>query len=565
MTRRPTSSGSTTTAKRAAIYTRVSSAEQVEGTSLATQEERCRAYAEAAGWSIAGVYSDEGVSGAKASRPALDRMLAEVRAGRVDVVVVWRLDRLGRAMRHLTALLGDLEDAGGTAVSVTESFDSSSPSGLLLRDILSSFAAFELASIRERTGAGKRAAALRGFWPGGPPPYGFRVVDRRLVEDPIEAAVIRRAVHLLVHDGLGLPQAAAQLTAEGARTRGGNPFDHAHLRWHLLHGTPLDGQWQYAPASGTRRRPGEAQAVLDVPELVPVGERAALARALAATSRGPRPHRHDYLLTPVIALCGGHYRGQAQLRTVSYRCSGLDANPPCGCPALPAAATEARVWAQVLALLSDPARLETLAGAWRAEHAAAAGVEGESVAAIEKRLARLEKSLATKVGEYLRAGVDAASVRAATAEIEGEVAALRAHRDRLVAHQGAQQGRTGRTARIAELAGTARQRLVDADPTLQRRVLGLLGVRVEVTGFDLCGECGGRRKIPNTPAELAAARAAGRRAGGRRCPACAGVGRLARLVVRGEVPEALLAAGQLDATTDTTGATWPWSAEVVAG
>jgi len=560
VTRRRTASSSTTTAKRAATYTRVSSAEQVEGTSLATQEERCRAHAEAAGWSIVGVYSDEGVSGAKASRPALDRLLAEVRAGRVDVVVVSKLDRLGRSMRHLAGLLGELDDAGVGLVSVSEAFDSSSPSGRLQRSILGSFAEFEREAIRERTWAGKIATTRKGFWPGGPPPYGFRVVDRRLVEDPAEAAVVRRAVHLLVHDGLGLPQAAAQLTAEGARTRGGNPWDHAHLRWHLLHGTPLDGYWQYAPASGTRRRPGEAQAILTVPELIPVGERAALARALATTSRGLRPHRHDYLLTPVIALCGGHYRGQAQLRTVSYRCSGLDANPPCGCPALPAAATEARVWAQVVALLSDPARLEHLAGAWRAEHSAAAGVEGETVASLEKRLSRLEKSLSTKVADYLRAGIDAASVRAATAEVEAEVAALRAHRDRLVAHQGAQQGRTGRAARIAELAETARQRLVTADSTLQRRVLQLLAVRVEVSGWDTCRECGGKRKVRNTPAEIAAARADGRRAGGKKCPTCSSVGQVARLVIRGEVPEALLTAGQLDAT-DTTGATWPWNAE----
>lgn len=559
MTKRRPSSGGTAAAKRAAVYVRVSSAEQVEGTSLDTQRERCRAYAEGAGWTVVGTYSDEGISGAKASRPALDRMLAEVRAGRVDVVVVAKLDRLGRSMRHLAGLLGELDDAGVSLVSVSEAFDSASPSGRLQRSILGSFAEFEREAIRERTWAGKLATARRGLWPGGAPPFGFRVVDRRLVEDPIEAAVVRRAVHLIVHDGLGLPQAAAQLNAEGARTRGGNPFDHAHLRWHLQYGT-LDGHWAYAPASGTRRRPGEAQAVLDIPELIPAGERAALARALAATSLGPRPTRRDYILTPIAAPCGGRYRGQALARTVSYRCGGRLAEHPCTCPALPAAETEGRVWAEVVALLSDPARLAHLAGAWRAEHAAAAGVADETVTGIEKRLSRLEQSLATKVADYLRAGVDAASVRAATAEVEAEVAALRAHRGRLVAHQAA-QGRTGRAARIAELAETARRRLVDADTGLQRRVLSLLAVRVEVTGWDECSTCGGRRHVANTPAELAEARAAGRRAGGKRCPACSGVGVIARLVIRGEVPEALLAAGALDAT-DATGATWPWTAEV---
>ena len=85
-------------AERAAIYARVSTDEQVDGTSLGTQLSRSRAYAAAHGWEIAGEYVDEGVSGARATRPALDRMMAEARRGRFGVVVVAKLDRFGRSV-----------------------------------------------------------------------------------------------------------------------------------------------------------------------------------------------------------------------------------------------------------------------------------------------------------------------------------------------------------------------------------------------------------------------------------------------------------------------------------
>ncbi|MDP9397688.1 MAG: recombinase family protein [Actinomycetota bacterium] len=121
---------------RAAVYTRVSSEEQASGgTSLETQAERCRAYCTARGWTVVDTYVDAGVSGAKASRPALDRLMADVRAGQVDAVVIAKLDRLGRSLRHLAPTLGEMDDRGVALVSVAETFDSGSASGRLLRGI----------------------------------------------------------------------------------------------------------------------------------------------------------------------------------------------------------------------------------------------------------------------------------------------------------------------------------------------------------------------------------------------------------------------------------------------
>jgi len=161
---------------RAVAYCRVSTNEQVLGTSLDTQRERCARRIEMEPeWEPVGEFVDEGESGAKANRPELDRLVALCQAGAVDVVVVAKLDRLGRSMRHLSDLIGRLDDWKVQLVSVAESFDSGTPSGRLQRSMLGSFAEFEREQIIERTSAGLRATARAGNWPGGPPPYGYRL------------------------------------------------------------------------------------------------------------------------------------------------------------------------------------------------------------------------------------------------------------------------------------------------------------------------------------------------------------------------------------------------------
>src|SRR3954453_6705240 len=108
---------------RAAIYARVSTDEQArDGTSLATQVQRCRAYIQAQEWEPAGEYVDEGVSGAKASRPRLDELLAAASNREVERIVVAKLDRFGRSVRYLSEQLGALDDLGIGFVSVSESF-----------------------------------------------------------------------------------------------------------------------------------------------------------------------------------------------------------------------------------------------------------------------------------------------------------------------------------------------------------------------------------------------------------------------------------------------------------
>jgi DNA invertase Pin-like site-specific DNA recombinase len=142
---------------RAAIYARVSTADQTCENQLID----LRRYCAARGWD-ATEYVDTGVSGAKDRRPALDQLMADARRRKADTVVVWRLDRFGRNLRHLITAIEELNAAGVSFVSLGENIDTASPTGRLLLGIMGSFAEFERERIRERIHAGLARARRQG-------------------------------------------------------------------------------------------------------------------------------------------------------------------------------------------------------------------------------------------------------------------------------------------------------------------------------------------------------------------------------------------------------------------
>ena len=142
---------------RAAIYARVSTADQTCENQLID----LRRYCAARGWD-ATEYVDTGVSGAKDRRPALDQLMADAFSRKVDIIVVWRLDRFGRNLRHLITAIEELNAAGVSFVSMGENIDTASPTGRLLLGIMGSFAAFERERIRERIHAGLARARRQG-------------------------------------------------------------------------------------------------------------------------------------------------------------------------------------------------------------------------------------------------------------------------------------------------------------------------------------------------------------------------------------------------------------------
>jgi len=149
---------------RIALYARVSTADQhVDG-----QLHALRAYAQARGLDVAGEYVDHGQSGAKARRPALDRLLADARRRKLDAIACTKLDRLARSVRHLTTLAAELEALGVDLVVLDQAIDTSTPSGRFLFHTLGAVAELERDLIRERTRAGLAAARRRGVRMGRP-------------------------------------------------------------------------------------------------------------------------------------------------------------------------------------------------------------------------------------------------------------------------------------------------------------------------------------------------------------------------------------------------------------
>ena len=151
------------TIRRAAIYARVSTLDQEPENQL----EELRRYVEARGWTAV-EYVDRGVSGSKDRRPALDQLLVDARRRRFDVLVCWRLDRLGRKLKHLITLLEDLQALGIAFVSLAEGIDATTPAGKLQMHILGAIAEFERERIRERVLAGLQPARGQGKRLGRP-------------------------------------------------------------------------------------------------------------------------------------------------------------------------------------------------------------------------------------------------------------------------------------------------------------------------------------------------------------------------------------------------------------
>ncbi len=159
---------------RAAIYARVSTSEQNPQLQLDDLEQ----YAVARSLKVVGKYVDHGVSGAKSSRPELDALMAAAHLRQFDALLVWKLDRLARSVRHLTTLAAELEALGIDLIVPGQAIDTSTPTGRLLFNVLGSIAEFERDLIRDRVVAGMKAAQRRGQVIGRPRRLGADRCDR---------------------------------------------------------------------------------------------------------------------------------------------------------------------------------------------------------------------------------------------------------------------------------------------------------------------------------------------------------------------------------------------------
>ena len=250
---------------RCAVYTRKSSEEglDMEFNSLDAQRESCEAYVasqRAEGWvCMREHYDDGGFSGGTLDRPGLKALLEDVEAGLVDVIVVYKIDRLSRSLMDFAKLVEAFDRNNVTFVSVTQAFNTTTSMGRLTLNILLSFAQFEREVTGERIRDKFAASRAKGMWMGGFVPWGYDVVDRKLVVNEAEAAQVRAVFQRFTELG-SATQLTRELVAQDVRTKRGRPIDKGFL-YKLFRNRLYLGE---AVHKGTSY-PGEHQAIIDQP------------------------------------------------------------------------------------------------------------------------------------------------------------------------------------------------------------------------------------------------------------------------------------------------------------
>ena len=233
---------------RCAIYTRKSTEDGLEQeyNSLDAQYDACTAYALSQrheGWTVVkDRYDDGGFSGGNLERPGLKRLLADIEAGKVDIILLYKIDRLTRSLSDFAKIVEILDRKGASFVAITQSFNTTTSMGRLTLNMLLSFAQFEREVTGERIRDKIYASKRKGIWMGGPVPLGYDVIDRKLVANEVEAKQVRQIMQLYLKAS-SVPELVDELAKNGSHTkvqqrkdggtRGGCDFKRGNI-YHLL-------------------------------------------------------------------------------------------------------------------------------------------------------------------------------------------------------------------------------------------------------------------------------------------------------------------------------------------
>jgi site-specific DNA recombinase len=342
-------------ARRCAIYTRKSTSVGLEQdfNSLDAQREACTAYLEKQpGWTLVDErYDDGGFTGANIERPAFQRLLTDIEAAKIDVVIVYKVDRLSRSLLDFAKLMERFGRAGASFVSVTQNFSTADAMGRLTLNMLMSFAEFEREMIGERTRDKIAAARRKGKWTGGPIPLGYTVHEKRLVVNEPEAVLVREIFVLYLEQRSTL--AVARLLNEANRSTKRRVAANGRItearRWTKPDVLSVIKNPVYAGyiRSHSEFYDGEHEAVVD-------RETFSRARVLldeAARTTNEPARNPDYVLRGLLhcACCGSAFtpastrKGRTEYRY--YRCIRRDKEGREACPSspLPAGAIETYV------------------------------------------------------------------------------------------------------------------------------------------------------------------------------------------------------------------------------
>lgn len=499
------------TSKKAAFYSRVSTADQVEGTSLDTQKAWCLAQISKMGLQFYAEYSDRGMSGADESRPGWQSLLADARAGKFEAVFVYDLDRFTRDMFHGLQATRELRSLGVSLHDAKDpNSDAASDSSQLMTGFRLLIAEEERRKIKERTVRGQRAKLDAGLWPGGKPCFGWKLEgigtrNPKPVPDHQERETLELLYNWLVRERKTTGEMCDLLNAAGIKSRTGLRWSHAVLRrilsnpalWRgwFVWGSPNQGSLDARSHKTKIDRDGRP--VYGNPKEISLPEPPftkaqfeAIQRALASHPRAQSPQRPSVsrpLSGKVFGACGNHYTGTsiAGKDYDVYRCTGNRHRgnerrlERCGCPQINAQKLEKRVWLEVSGLLSDPQKLQDLAKEWLR----IAGVENETSTTefqrLESQEAKLLRAIALVQDDYyLAADAEQEQLQRRIEKYRDDLESIANRKALLDAYRADADLQNKQLQSLAELAHSARDRLANLEISEQREVFELLGVRV---------------------------------------------------------------------------------------
>ncbi|MBS3678962.1 recombinase family protein [Ornithinibacillus massiliensis] len=319
--------------KSIALYCRVSTDEQArDGVSLAEQQERLKAYCTAMGWNEEPIlFIDDGYSAKSLERPQLKKLINEVTSGHISKVLITKLDRISRKLKDLLEIIDLFQEHEVSFISISESFDTNTPSGRLTLQVLGAVAEFERERIRERVIDNMHHAASKGKWLTQSP-YGYDLVDKELVVNNQEADVVKKVFDMYLNKGLGFYSIAKQLNEQGIPSKQKKEWSIRSVKLMLSNpayiGTLV---WNRTDRGNKRKTLKDEEKWITVPHshpaIIDTTTWEAVQKKLAKPNIHPRSKTSPHLLGGILKCgkCGSgmsiSWHGSKNNRKRVYRCS----------------------------------------------------------------------------------------------------------------------------------------------------------------------------------------------------------------------------------------------------
>jgi site-specific DNA recombinase len=466
---------------RVCLYTRISTDEENQPTSLHSQRERLEAFvASQEGWQVV-AHEEDRATGTKLDRPGLQAALELAREGKIDLLLVYRVDRLSRKVRQLAQLAEELDGAGVALRSATEPFDTGAAAGRMMLQMLAVFAEFEHATIVDRITAGIERRAKEGRWASGRVAFGYRRDEQKLVVPADhEAPVVKRIFRLYTEDRLGTTSIARLLADEHAPApaRGWQP---ATIQW-LLQNEAYLGRVNWRGQS----YPGLHEPLVDEQTFQAAQ---ALLRERGEDLTRRRGNRSEFLLSGVIRCghCGRAYIGMSARGNGGlyhyYACSGRQklGRKACDGERLNRDKLEHAVLAQLAGLYRDGDLIaESLQRAYREQTAGRPALE-EQQQTVGEEIRRAERAVDRYYQAFESGDLEPGQFNTRLADLQTKLDTLR-EQDRTLAAQLADPAGSFDPPALASVADRLRDTLAAGEPEQTKALLRLLIKELRVNG-----------------------------------------------------------------------------------